>query len=105
VQDYWASHQARAAGEVEGFFWRGKLYLVADQLATPRDVARVLYHEARHQRLERRRSITSLRSPSVTPRGHKRFRILPNKCGQFSLGFANAAIQPCCKDARAMHDA
>lgn len=35
-----------ATGRPEGFFHDGKVYLVADALATPADVARVLFHEA-----------------------------------------------------------
>ncbi|WP_422097471.1 PLxRFG domain-containing protein [Variovorax sp.] len=35
-----------AEGLPEGFFYDGKVYLLADQLDHPRDVARVLFHEA-----------------------------------------------------------
>lgn len=34
-----------AAGNVEGFWYSGKVYLVADALPSSQDVARVLYHE------------------------------------------------------------
>lgn len=34
-----------AAGRPEGFFYKGKVYLVADQLRSDKDVARVLFHE------------------------------------------------------------
>ena len=35
-----------AAGAPEGFYWKGKTYLLASQLSTPNDAARVLFHEA-----------------------------------------------------------
>jgi hypothetical protein len=35
-----------AAGGIEGFHYRGSVYLVADALATREDLQRVLYHEA-----------------------------------------------------------
>jgi len=35
-----------AAGDIEGFHWRGKVYLVAKALGTDSDVARVLFHES-----------------------------------------------------------
>ncbi len=35
-----------AEGEPEGFFYKGKVYLVASQLSAPADVARVLFHES-----------------------------------------------------------
>lgn len=35
-----------AEGEPEGFFYAGKVYLVADQLGSQHEVARVLFHEA-----------------------------------------------------------
>ncbi len=35
-----------AAGAPEGFYWEGKTYLLASQLQTPNDAARVLFHEA-----------------------------------------------------------
>lgn len=34
-----------AQGAPEGFYYRGKAYLMASRLSTPADVARVLYHE------------------------------------------------------------
>ncbi|WP_398493364.1 PLxRFG domain-containing protein [Variovorax sp.] len=34
-----------ARGAPEGFYYRGKAYLMASRLATPEDAARVLYHE------------------------------------------------------------
>ncbi len=34
-----------AAGTPEGFYYKGKVYLLSSQLATPNDVARVLFHE------------------------------------------------------------
>jgi hypothetical protein len=37
---------AGAAGEPEGFFYRGKVYIVAGTLNRPADVVRVLFHEA-----------------------------------------------------------
>lgn len=47
VRDQDAAQKSRGAqGEPEGFFHDGKVYLVASQLATPRDTARVLMHEA-----------------------------------------------------------
>jgi len=36
----------RAQGAPEGFFYAGKVYLLADQLGSPAEVARVLFHEA-----------------------------------------------------------
>lgn len=35
-----------ASGSPEGFYYRGKVYLVASEMATPGDVIRVLLHEA-----------------------------------------------------------
>lgn len=35
-----------ARGAPEGFYYRGKVYLMASRLATPADAARVLFHEA-----------------------------------------------------------
>ncbi len=35
-----------AEGDPEGFYWEGKVYLLADMLHTPNDVARVFFHEA-----------------------------------------------------------
>jgi orotate phosphoribosyltransferase len=35
-----------ATGTPEGFFYQGKVYLMASKLTTPGDVARVLFHEA-----------------------------------------------------------
>ena len=35
----------RASGAPEGFYWRGKAYLLASKLNTPADAARVLHHE------------------------------------------------------------
>lgn len=35
-----------AAGEPEGFFYKGKVYLLAEQMTTQEDVARVLFHES-----------------------------------------------------------
>lgn len=35
-----------AEGEPEGFFYRGKVYVIASQLSTPADVARVVLHES-----------------------------------------------------------
>lgn len=47
VRDYDQKQKSLGAtGEPEGFVDRGKVYLVADQLATPSDVMRVLFHEA-----------------------------------------------------------
>lgn len=47
VRDADAEQRSRGAtGEPEGFFYGGKVYLVAGQLATPADVVRVLSHEA-----------------------------------------------------------
>lgn len=37
---------AGASGEPEGFFYRGKVYIVAGALNRPADVVRVLFHEA-----------------------------------------------------------
>lgn len=34
-----------ATGQPDGFFYKGKVYLVADQLRNDKDVARVLFHE------------------------------------------------------------
>ncbi len=46
VRDYDAEQRSQGAGEPEGFFLDGKVYLVASQMATPADVVRVLAHEA-----------------------------------------------------------
>lgn len=35
-----------ATGEPEGFYYRGTVYLIADQLKTPEDTVTVLFHEA-----------------------------------------------------------
>ncbi|MEG3064087.1 MAG: PLxRFG domain-containing protein, partial [Comamonas sp.] len=35
-----------AAGAPEGFYWKGKTYLLASQLSTANDAARVLFHES-----------------------------------------------------------
>lgn len=35
-----------ARGAPEGFYYRGKVYLMASRLNTPADAARVLFHEA-----------------------------------------------------------
>lgn len=41
-----AAKSAGATGEPEGFIYQGKVYLIADQLRSSQDVARVLFHEA-----------------------------------------------------------
>jgi ADP-Ribosyltransferase in polyvalent proteins/Phage MuF-C-terminal domain len=41
-----AQRSAGAEGAPEGFFYKGKVYLVASELRTPKDVTRVLFHEA-----------------------------------------------------------
>lgn len=41
-----AQRSAGAEGAPEGFFYEGKVYLVASELRTPKDVTRVLFHEA-----------------------------------------------------------
>lgn len=41
-----AAKSAGASGEPEGFIYQGKVYLIADQLRSSQDVARVLFHEA-----------------------------------------------------------
>lgn len=47
VRDQEAGERSQGdIGAPEGFFYRGTVYLVADQLASPGDVARVLMHEA-----------------------------------------------------------
>jgi len=47
VRDYDAEQRSQGAvGAPEGFFYDGKVYLDASQLATPADVVRVLAHEA-----------------------------------------------------------
>ena len=47
VRDYDQTQKSQGAtGEPEGFVYKGKVYLVADQLATPTDVMRVLFHES-----------------------------------------------------------
>jgi len=47
VRDYDAEQRSQGAtGSPEGFFYDGKVYLDASQLATPADVVRVLAHEA-----------------------------------------------------------
>lgn len=46
VRDYDATMRSEGAeGVPEGFYYQGKVYLVASQLHTPMDVARVLFHE------------------------------------------------------------
>lgn len=47
VREYDAEQRSQgASGEPEGFFYGGKVYLVAGQLSSPADVVRVLSHEA-----------------------------------------------------------
>lgn len=46
AREYERQNSQGATGAVEGFYHRGEVYLVADQLATPGDALRVLYHEA-----------------------------------------------------------
>lgn len=41
-----AAKSAGATGEPDGFIYQGKVYLIADQLRSSQDVARVLFHEA-----------------------------------------------------------
>jgi hypothetical protein len=41
-----AQRSQGASGEPEGFFFRGEVFIVAGQLATEQDVARVLFHES-----------------------------------------------------------
>lgn len=46
VRDYDAARRSDGAeGVPEGFYYKGKVYLVASQLHTPMDVVRVLFHE------------------------------------------------------------
>ncbi len=45
-EDDLAQKSRGAQGEPEGFFYEGRVYLLASQLPTQRDVARVLFHEA-----------------------------------------------------------
>jgi N12 class adenine-specific DNA methylase len=47
VRDHNSSMQQSqgAEGAPEGFFYKGKVYVVADQIGTPNDVLRVLFHE------------------------------------------------------------
>ena len=45
-QDFDKLRRSGAAGSPEGFFLNGKVYLLASQLRTPADAARVLAHEA-----------------------------------------------------------
>ncbi|WP_312531277.1 LPD38 domain-containing protein [Comamonas sp.] len=46
VRDYDAAMRSDGAeGVPEGFYYKGKVYLVASQLHTPMDVVRVLFHE------------------------------------------------------------
>lgn len=45
-KEYERQNSKGASGSTEGFFYSGKVYLVADQLATPTDAMRVLFHEA-----------------------------------------------------------
>ncbi|ULR90901.1 LPD38 domain-containing protein [Comamonas sp. B21-038] len=46
VRDYDAAMRSDGAeGVPEGFYYKGKVYLVASQLRTPMDVVRVLFHE------------------------------------------------------------
>lgn len=44
--EYERQNSQGASGKVEGFVYGGKVYLVADALATEADVVRVLFHEA-----------------------------------------------------------
>lgn len=47
VRRIWEQQNSQGTyGHVEGFHWRGGVYLLADALHTPDDVQRVLYHEA-----------------------------------------------------------
>ena len=47
VRDEDADQQSKgAAGEPEGFYYRGKVYVVASTMHKPGDVSRVLFHEA-----------------------------------------------------------
>lgn len=47
VRDHDQVQKSRGAeGEPEGFVYRGKVYIVAGELATPTDVIRVLFHES-----------------------------------------------------------
>jgi len=47
VRDYDQKQKSLGAtGEPEGFVYGGKVYLLADQLATPAEVMRVLFHES-----------------------------------------------------------
>jgi len=47
VREYDAQQRSQGAeGEPEGFWYKGKAYIVAGALSEPRDVVRVLFHEA-----------------------------------------------------------
>jgi hypothetical protein len=46
LTEYNRQNSQGATGSTEGFYFGGKVYVVADQLATPTDVMRVLFHEA-----------------------------------------------------------
>lgn len=47
VRDYDQTQKSQGAtGEPEGFVYRGKVYIVADQMAGANDVMRVLFHES-----------------------------------------------------------
>ena len=45
IAEYERQNSQGADGEAEGFYHRGKVYLVASALNTPADVTRVLFHE------------------------------------------------------------
>jgi len=46
AEEYDRQNSQGAGGDVEGFYFGGKVYLVADALDGPGDVVRVLFHEA-----------------------------------------------------------
>lgn len=47
VRRVWEQQNSQGAvGAVEGFHWRGGVYIVADRMSSGRDIVRVLYHES-----------------------------------------------------------
>jgi len=85
-----------AAGDIEGFHWRGKVYLVASALGTDSDTARVLFHEALgHYGL--RGVFGKLLNPILRQVGNARPKEMAAKAEQYGLAItiedARAAIR------------
>lgn len=89
VRRVWEQQNSEgASGDIEGFHWRGSVYIVADAVATREDVRRVLFHESLgHFGL---RGVFGDRlNPMLDQLATMRPQLIAKKAQQYGLNLAN----------------